>query len=788
MKRIAKAPARFVLFILSPLLFLGVAVCFAISDAIFRLKRREPLAQDRRPDTGAVSIVIPNWNGRDLLANYLPSVIEAIRAVPRSEIIVVDNGSADGSVEFLRETFPEVRALALEENLGFGGGSNAGFGAARNDIVVLLNNDMRVAPDFLQPLLDTFTDEKVFAASCQIFFKDPEKPRQETGLTQGWWENGQLRVRHRADPEITSAYPCFYGGGGSCAFDRRKFLELGGFDEILAPFYLEDTDLGYMAWKRGWKVLYQPHSRVWHEHRGTIGRKFSDHEIQTVLKKNYLVWCWKDIHEWRRLASHLAAACSGVWLSAILGDAPLRPNLRGFIRALRRLPEVMRSRRRALALASVSDTEAFRRPMGGYYRDRFAELPAPRRELGVLFVSPYPIFPPVHGGGVFMYQTVVELAKLADVHLVVMLDWPHQLEPHLPIRDVVSSVEFLVRSEYRTRRHASMQPFAVTAFRNEDLEWLIHRQMFTKNIDVVQLEYTVMAQYAGGFQRIPCMVFEHDVYFQSVARGLKSGAAGVNRVKAAFEYLRALRFELRVLPQADRVQVCSSENRRYLEEFIPELKGRIDDNLRAGIDTGRYEFRPFGREPRTMLFLGMFRHTPNQEALDWFLRDIMPRILERVPDARLKIVGSELPPDHSLAQYRNVDVVGFVDDVREPLSRYSLFVCPILSGSGIRVKLLEAFASGIPVVSTRLGAEGLDDQGRICALADNASDFASRAADLLMQPEAAADLSARARDFVVRERDIRIMTRRLVDSYEAEAARMRGGVRTPEPHLAGSAQ
>jgi GT2 family glycosyltransferase len=287
--------------LISPLLILLAAVSLAICDLFRRWARRPPLPTDTRPDTASTAIVIPNWNGRDLLEKYLPSVITAAERVPGSEVIVVDNGSADGSAAFVREQFPQVRLVALGKNLGFGGGSNAGFRAATHDVVVLLNSDMRVEPDFLRPLLDGFTDEQVFSVSCQIFFSDPNKVRQETGLTESWWERGSLRVRHRVDPGISQLYPCSYGGGGSCAYDRRKFLELGGFDELLAPFYLEDTDLGYLAWKRGWKNFYQPASVVYHEHRGTIGRKFSEAYIQGVLKKNFLLFTWKNVHEWRRL-------------------------------------------------------------------------------------------------------------------------------------------------------------------------------------------------------------------------------------------------------------------------------------------------------------------------------------------------------------------------------------------------------------------------------------------------------------------------------------------------------
>src|ERR1035437_2548430 len=241
--------------LLSPIFLFTAAIVLFLADLATAVTPRRKLRPETRPDTTKASIVIPNWNGRDLLAKYLPSVIASIENHPDSEVIVVDNGSTDGSVAFVAETFPDVHVLPLQHNLGFGGGSNAGFRAAHNDIVVLLNSDMRVEPDFLAPLLEGFTDEKVFSVSCQIFFSDPDKLREETGLTQGWWENGGLRVRHRDDPAIQDLYPCFYGGGGSCAFDRRKFLELGGFDEIFRPFYLEDTDLGYLAWKRSWKVL-----------------------------------------------------------------------------------------------------------------------------------------------------------------------------------------------------------------------------------------------------------------------------------------------------------------------------------------------------------------------------------------------------------------------------------------------------------------------------------------------------------------------------------------------------
>jgi len=570
------------LLVLAPFLLAIGALALAANDLAWLIAGRRRKPENTRPVNQAASLVIPNWNGKDLLERFLPSWMAAIARHPGSEVIVVDNGSTDGSAEWMRTNYPDVRLLALPRNLGFGGGSNAGFQAAKNDVVVLLNSDMRVESDFLGPLLAGFTDETVFAVSCQIFLADRTKRREETGLTEGWWQDGGLRVGHREDPEVNCLFPCFYGGGGSCAFDRRKFFELGGFDELLAPFYLEDTDLGFLAWKRGWKVLYQPASIVHHEHRGTIGKRYGPDYIQSILQKNFLLFCWKNIHGWKRLAPHFLFSFAGSIMTAWAGVLPGRTSARGILRAFARLPRAMRSRWMARRLATMDDSEAFRRAQPAYFHDRFSVLPANPDRPRVLFVSPYPICPPTHGGGLFMYSTLRELSRWCEVHAIVMLDYASQKEPNEELLRYCRTVEFYVRTADRDPHLASITPHAVHEFHTPRIEWLIQRQILLHRIDVIQLEYTALGQYGRRFNRLACALFEHDVYFQSIGRSLPFMRSPAGKLKARFEYLRALRFELKLLPECDHIQVCTEENKRYIESFLPRLKPRISAGMRAG--------------------------------------------------------------------------------------------------------------------------------------------------------------------------------------------------------------
>ena len=414
---------------------------------------------------------------------------------------MVDNGSTDGSAEFLREHFPQVKLLALPRNLGFGGGSNAGFRAAKNDIVVLLNSDMRVAPDFLAPLLEGFRDPDVFAVSCQIFFTDPDKLREETGLTQGWWQDGGLRVRHRDDPAVTDLFPCFYGGGGSL---RLRPPEVSGTGRLRSPsgallpgrhrprlHGLEARLEGALPAAQH-RVPRAPRHHREEVHAGADPGR-AEEELPAVLLEEHPRVAAPGLAFLLRLERRGAGV--------LFGEVPLRAQPAA--RSGGRSGNCRRRCARAGARSRLAAVERYRGlppPPGRLLPRPLRNAPdrAPER-LRVLFVSPYPICPPVHGGGVFMYQTLREMAKLAEVHVMELLDWPWQETANQELRAFCASRGVAGAAQRPAARHGHrIEPHAVREFANDDLEWLIHRQIYLQQIDVLQLEYTPMAQYAAN--------------------------------------------------------------------------------------------------------------------------------------------------------------------------------------------------------------------------------------------------------------------------------------------------
>ena len=257
-----------------------------------------------------VSIIIPNWNGADLLRVYLPSVLEAKKKYRGEvEVIVVDDASTDSSVRLLQDEFPDIKIVVHQHNWGFGKACWSGAQAAQSPILILLNSDVKVAPDFIGPLVDCLKDPTVFAASPLIFNDRGELSNVTISIP--YFRRGKIRYRSFApqqllnDPApLPNPWYTLFPIGAAFAVNRARFNEMQGYDDLFHPFYYEDTDLGFRAWRRGWKCIVVPEARVTHYHTGTIASSFKQLKVSAIRKRNRLFYLWKNLTSTRLLWQH----------------------------------------------------------------------------------------------------------------------------------------------------------------------------------------------------------------------------------------------------------------------------------------------------------------------------------------------------------------------------------------------------------------------------------------------------------------------------------------------------
>jgi GT2 family glycosyltransferase len=221
---------------------------------------------------------------------------------------------------------------------------------------------MIVDRGFIRPLLNGFSDSSVFGVTSQIFFADSNRKREETGKTRAHFNRGFLELWHeeiRPGEEHVETTPVFWAGGGSCAYDRRKYVEIGGFDSLYHPFYIEDTDLSYQAWKRGWKCLLAPASHVLHKHRGTSQPKFGNEFVDNTIRKNLYLFIWKNVTDFSMILDHLRNL-PRIHRRGMFYREP-GFEIQAFLRALRQLPEALGKRIANLAHYVISDREVLAR-------------------------------------------------------------------------------------------------------------------------------------------------------------------------------------------------------------------------------------------------------------------------------------------------------------------------------------------------------------------------------------------------------------------------------------------
>lgn len=267
-----------------------------------------------------ISVIIPTYKKTEMLIENLATNVSFFKS---SEVIVVNDDPTQSIKEDI-DSWPHIKLIEDHINRGFAGAVNRAAQVATGDYLMLLNSDVRLRNDSYLSALSHFEhDPDLFAVS----FAQIEKDGETVGKNRIFWERGFFRHSraHNLDQGITG-----WAEGGAAIMERKKFEALDGFDEIYNPFYWEDIDLSYRAWKTGYHVLFDPNVMVEHHHESTIGSFFSKDKIRSIAYRNQLLFIWHTITDPDLIKSHRLALVKQV-IKALFTDFPF---LIGYIQAL----------------------------------------------------------------------------------------------------------------------------------------------------------------------------------------------------------------------------------------------------------------------------------------------------------------------------------------------------------------------------------------------------------------------------------------------------------------------
>ncbi len=242
------------------------------------------------------TVVIPNYNGK----HFLEPCMEALRAQKCRDfkVLVIDNASTDGSVEYLRENYPEAEIAVMKENLGFSGGVNEGIRRSKTEYVILLNNDTAVEPDYVGELIKAADrDKRIFSVSAKmVCMHQPEKMDDAGDLytIMGW--SAQKGIDRPAN-KYDKASPIFTSCAGAGLYRRKVFDKIGLFDEMHFA-YLEDVDVGYRARLYGYTNVYAPKAVCRHVGSGTSGSKYNSFKVKLAARNSIYV-IYKNMAAWQ---------------------------------------------------------------------------------------------------------------------------------------------------------------------------------------------------------------------------------------------------------------------------------------------------------------------------------------------------------------------------------------------------------------------------------------------------------------------------------------------------------
>lgn len=382
--------------------------------------------------------------------------------------------------------------------------------------------------------------------------------------------------------------------------------------------------------------------------------------------------------------------------------------------------------------------------------------------MRILLLTQIVPYPPDSGPKVKTHNVLRYLARRHEVHVVSFTRGPEEDANARALRSSCGSVTTvpLRRSRlrdalYLVRSLCSGRPFLVERDDVSAMRETVHRVAREQAVDAVHADQLTMGQFAIDLPVSLRLLDEHNAVWTIVRRAARR-ERGPRRLLAELEWRKLRRYEGDLCERFDRVTVVSDDDRLALEQAARGPFGSA--TIPIAMDTEALAYVPPREGARDVLSVATMYYPPNAEAVDWFASAVFPLVHEALPATRFHIVGSRPPAfiRRLATDDSGILVPGYVADLVPLMRRCAVLVVPVLSGSGMRVKILEAFARGIPVVSTSVGVEGIDARdGQHLLVADSPEAFAGAVVRLIRDTALATRLSRAARDLVEAQYDWR---------------------------------
>jgi len=392
--------------------------------------------------------------------------------------------------------------------------------------------------------------------------------------------------------------------------------------------------------------------------------------------------------------------------------------------------------------------------------------------------------------------------KLRTWHLMRHLARRHEItylafrEPDQPAADVEGMKEVAARVETITRREPAKGtlrfyvdaalhlvdplPYAVGKYRSAEYRRRLEALLARERFDLIVCDFLFPA--VNLPKRLPCpaVMFTHNVESEIWRRHAETKTGVLGRLLYGAQYRRMLRYERRELARFDGILAVSDADRDTFTRLYPGAISQPVHVVPTGVDTDYFEPASSDPQSRAMVFTGSMDWLPNEDAMLYFCREVLPAIRAEIPDASLAIVGrTPTPAVKKLAEEHGVTVTGRVDDVRPYMKEAAVYIVPLRIGGGTRLKIFEAMAMGKAVVSTTVGAEGLPvTDGEHVRLADEPAAFARAVVHLMRDLDERRRIEAAARALVVARYDWSAVAGELESALQRFALRQAQGERT----------